>query len=336
MTDVRVQEGDSSSAIAPTPSAGPVPSGDPTAGRPSTVAHWSTPPAQPPGPPILGTPPAPPAPKRRRLVVLLFILTCLTAFLSGFSAPDGDIHQAWINGLMYAGAVMTILLTHELGHYIQARRYGVEASYPYFLPFLPPIGTLGAVIVMRQRIPDRKALYDIGISGPLAGLVPALICSAIGIRRADVAPIVSDQGGLYLGEPLLLQWLSHLFHGPLPEDHTLWIGPLGMAGWVGLFVTALNLMPIGQLDGGHVLYALIRRRAHVVATALLVGAIATVLALGMWHWVLMLTLLTWMGPRHPPTGNDYVALGWFRIILGWLTLAFVIIGFTPVPLSFEP
>jgi membrane-associated protease RseP (regulator of RpoE activity) len=269
-------------------------------------------------------------------VVLLFVLTCLTAFLAGATDRNGDALQAWLNGLMYAGAVMTILLTHELGHYLQARRYRVDASYPFFLPFLPPIGTLGALIVMRQRIPDRKALYDIGISGPLAGLVPALFFSVVGIRRAVVEPIILDQGGIYLGEPLLMQWLTQAFHGPIPEGHALWIGPLGMAGWVGLFVTALNLMPIGQLDGGHVLYALIRRRAHTVATGLLVAAIATVIALGMWHWVLMLTLLTWVGPRHPPTGNDYVALGRGRIILGWLTLAFVIIGFTPVPLSFEP
>lgn len=332
MSDSRVQGVDSGSdRLTEGPRAG---SFD---GPPSQAPSWSLQSSQlPPEHPAPAPHQSPPAPKRLRLVVLLFILTCLTAFVAGATDRDGDMTQAWINGLMYAAAVMTILLTHELGHYLQARRYGVDASYPYFLPFLPPIGTLGAVITMRQRIPNRKALYDIGISGPLAGLVPALFFSAVGIRRADVAPIVSDQGGLYLGEPLLLQWLSQLFHGTIAEDHTLWIGPLGMAGWVGLFVTALNLIPIGQLDGGHVLYALIRRRAHVVATALLVTATATVIALGMWHWVLMLTLLTWIGPRHPPTGNDTVDLGWFRIILGWLTLAFVIIGFTPVPLSFEP
>lgn len=276
--------------------------------------------------PVPVQPPAPPS--RRRLAVLLFVLTCLTTFVAG-------LRGGFWPGVWYAGAVMTILLTHELGHYFMARRYGIRASLPYFLPFLPPIGTLGALIVMRQQIPDRRALYDIGISGPLAGLVPALFFMVVGIQRATVGPL-GEAGGLYFGEPLLLRWIAAAIHGPIPEGSTLWIGPLGMAGWVGIFVTALNLMPIGQLDGGHVLYALLRRRAHSVATLMLYAAIGAVVFFGLWHWTLMLLLLIWVGPKHPPTRNDYVPLGRFRVLLGWLTLAFLIIGFTPVPLSFEP
>jgi len=276
----------------------------------------------------------PPTPERQRLAILLFALTGLSTFVAGgLGAPNRA--QAMADGAMYAGAIMTILLTHELGHYLQARRYGVRASLPLFLPFLPPIGTLGALIIMREQIPSRRALYDIGISGPLAGLVPALVFTVLGIQQSVVAPI-REGVGLLLGEPLLFQWLTAAIHGPIPEGSTLWIGPFGMAGWVGIFVTALNLVPIGQLDGGHVLYALMLRRAHWVASCLLLLAIGAVLIFGVWNWILMLALLIFFGPRHPPTRNDLLPLGRFRIVLGWLTLGFLIIGFTPVPLALAP
>jgi membrane-associated protease RseP (regulator of RpoE activity) len=125
-------------------------------------------------------------------------------------------------------------------------------------------------------------------------------------------------------------------HGPIPPGFALGLHPVALAGWVGLFVTALNLVPIGQLDGGHVLYALLRRKAHAVATILLVAAVVMVVLniRVLFGWLLLLFLLVMMGPRHPPTADDYVPLGAVRIILGWLTLAFLLIGFTPVPLLY--
>jgi membrane-associated protease RseP (regulator of RpoE activity) len=171
-------------------------------------------------------------------------------------------------------------------------------------------------------------LFDIGISGPLAGLAPTLLFCVLGLYWPK-----PDMSGLVLGKPLLFTWLTNLIYGPIPFGFEM-VGPLARAGLVGLFITALNLFPIGQLDGGHVLYALLRRKAHVVATILLTAAAVMVV----WHidqlggWMLMIFLLAMMGPRHPPTANDDVPLGTGRIILGWLTLAFLLIGFTPTPI----
>jgi membrane-associated protease RseP (regulator of RpoE activity) len=267
---------------------------------------------------VIDEPPPPPKPRVWRPLIL-FLATCATTYYAG--------------GPWYSAALITILLTHELGHYIQARRYHVPASFPYFIPMAKPLGTMGALIVMRGRIGDRKALYDIGITGPLAGLVPTIICCVVGLQWSQVIRTgVPGEFGI-LGEPLIFKWLSQLVVGPLPPGRDVLLHPLAFAGWVGIFITALNLIPIGQLDGGHVLYALLRDKAHPIATFLLFGAAAAV-AFNFekyWGWSVMLMLLALMGPRHPPTGNDYVPLGPVRIVLGWLTLAFVIVGFTPVP-----
>ncbi len=269
-------------------------------------------------------------PVRRRRVWLplaLFIATCLSTWFVGqwiFEEQGG--------GWKYAVAVMTILLCHEMGHFLQARRYGVHASFPFFIPMpIPPFGTFGAVIGMSSRMGDRRALFDIGISGPLVGLVPTLLFCVLGIRWSHVLFL---SGPPELGTPLLFDWLVALIWGPIPPRLGLALHPVAYAGWVGLFITSLNLVPIGQLDGGHVLYALLRRKAHAVATILLTAAAVMVVlnfhALG--NWILLIFLLMMMGPRHPPTSNDYVPLGTGRILLGWLVLAFLIVGFTPFPI----
>jgi membrane-associated protease RseP (regulator of RpoE activity) len=137
-----------------------------------------------------------------------------------------------------------------------------------------------------------------------------------------------------LGEPLLFQWLASIVIGPLPETKDIALGPVAYAGWVGIFITALNLFPIGQLDGGHILYVLLRERAHPVSQLVLIGAAAGVVIGGYWGWTVMILLLMLMGPIHPPTANDEVPLGTARTFLGWASLLFVIIGFTPTPFDF--
>jgi membrane-associated protease RseP (regulator of RpoE activity) len=206
---------------------------------------------------------------------------------------------------------------------------------PYFIP-LPrsPIGTMGAVIVMRPGKGSRRTLFDIAVTGPLAGFVPALLFSIIGLQWSRVVQTAGEPVGLILGEPVLFRWLALFAFGPLPEGQDIALHPVAFAGWVGIFVTALNLIPIGQLDGGHVLYALLLRRAHVVAQALLLGAMIAVVVWGYWGWLLMIVLLMLMGPIHPPTADDHVSLGTGRTVLGWICLAFVPLGFTPVPFSF--
>ncbi len=250
--------------------------------------------------------------------ILLFLACCISTFLVG--------------GPIYALAVMGILVCHEGGHYVQARRYRVPASLPYFIPMpISPIGTMGAVIAMRGHMGSRKALYDIGISGPLAGLVPTLICCYVGLSWSQVVPL--RPGGLQFNVPLLFNWMEQWFFGPLEANQSIAAHPLAFAGWVGMLITALNLIPIGQLDGGHILYALLRQRAHAVAWILVFAAGAGMVLTQQYGWAPMLLLLMFIGPTHPPTANDDVPLGTGRVILGWLTLAFVIIGFTPSPIS---
>jgi membrane-associated protease RseP (regulator of RpoE activity) len=255
---------------------------------------------------------------RRLFPIILFVATCLSTYLTG--------------GLAFSLALMSTLLAHELGHYLQARRYGVPASLPYFIPMpMSPIGTMGAVIVMEPGMGNRRTLFDIAITGPLAGLVPALLFCVLGLQWSEVVVIADNQMGLMLGEPLLFKLLVYLTFGPFAEGQDVILHPVAFAGWVGIFITALNLFPIGQLDGGHVLYALLRRRAHAVAKGLLLAAAAAVVLGGYWGWTLMLLLLLWIGPVHPKTANDYVFLGTGRTVLGWASLFFVPLGFTPMP-----
>jgi membrane-associated protease RseP (regulator of RpoE activity) len=263
-------------------------------------------------------------PQRLTLMqILLFAATCVTTTQIGTTRER--------SGLWYSVPLIFTLLCHEFGHFLQARRWKVMASWPYFIPILaPPLGTMGAVIAMRGHMGNRKALFDIGISGPLAGLVPTMIFSVIGLSMSEIVPIPPVETHSY-GEPLLFTWIARLMLGPLPPGHDILLHPIAFAGWVGMFITALNLIPIGQLDGGHVLYALLRGKAHVVAQLALAGAILAVVATGNWGWTLMLMLLLLMGPNHPPTADDSQPLGTGRTILGWLTLCFIFVGFTPQP-----
>ena len=230
---------------------------------------------------------------------------------------------------------MTILTCHELGHYIQTRRYRIRSSLPYFIPMPIPgaiFGTMGAIIKMDGRIPNRLALFDIGISGPLAGLVPTLIFCVIGVQQAQVGPNIGTS--LQFGDPLLFQWLSHYVFGPIPDDMTLHINPIGLAGWFGLFLTSLNLFPLGQLDGGHVFYAILGKRAPTLSVILYTLIVAYVIFAQAYVWLIMLVLIYLMNPRHPPTQDDAPPIGVFRTVLGIVTLAFIIIGFTVNPITF--
>lgn len=272
--------------------------------------------------------------QRLGTALLLFLATCLSTFFVGtfnaYNAGHYTLIEALQRGFLYAFSLMTILVCHEMGHFLQSRRYGVAATWPLFLPFLPPIGTMGAVIFMEPQMGHRKALFDIGITGPLSGLVPTIICCIIGIHLTTEP--VSLMPLRQVNCPLLLTWLYDLF-GKVPPNDFFDIHPVAFAGWVGLFITSLNLIPIGQLDGGHILYALVKKKASYIATFLLIAAIALVIRYELSSWSLMLIILLIMGPKHPPTANDDEPLGIFRYILGWLTLAFVVIGFTPQPFN---
>ncbi len=254
-----------------------------------------------------------------RIAFILFVATCFSTWLSA--------------GATYAVALMSILLAHEFGHFLQAVRHRVPASPPFFIPFpLSPIGTMGAVIMQAGGAADRKQMFDIAISGPLAGLLLALPIAWWGVTQSTLVEIPPNSSALIFGDPLVLQWMIERVHGAKPPGFEVALNPLLFAGWVGIFITALNLMPIGQLDGGHILYCLIGRRAHTVALLLVASAVGYMAYTRDFGYAVMLFLLVTMGTRHPPTANDRAPLGPIRIVLGWLTLAFVLIGFTPRPI----
>ncbi len=295
---------------------------------------------------VLDYPPPRPPVRRIWLHAILFLGTCLSTFLAWivFSADlpegwwqalcDGQLPEAlWLaikDGLMYSGAVMAILLCHEMGHFVQAWRYGVYASLPYFIPFpLTPIGTFGAVIRMEPHRGDRKAIFDIGISGPLAGLVPTLIFLWLGLYWSHYELVTPDD--IVYGSPLLVNVMASWMHGPIPAGQFIAYHPFGFAGWVGLLITSINLVPIGQLDGGHILYGMFCKKAHAASIVVLVLAVLASIRLKL-DWWLMLGLIAFLGTRHPPTADDSVPIGAWRYVLGILTLAFLFFGFTPRPI----
>lgn len=260
-----------------------------------------------------------PRPRRVLLPVILFLATCVSTFLVG--------------GPIYAAGLMVILTCHEFGHFLQAVRYRVPASLPFFIPMpLSPLGTMGAVIGMSGNMGNRKSLFDIGISGPLAGLVPALIFSVVGLHWSSIVDVTMvNHAEQTIAAPPIFRFLIHYLLADVQPHQTVDLHPLAFAGWVGMLITALNLFPIGQLDGGHILYALLRRNAHRVSSLVLGGALVAMLISGSYQWLLMVFLLFMMGPNHPPTADDDMPLGLGRTILGWATLAFLLIGFTPTP-----
>jgi membrane-associated protease RseP (regulator of RpoE activity) len=266
---------------------------------------------------LLGQPPPPLSLRSAWPNLLLFALTAASIYYTG--------------GPRMMVALMSILLAHEMGHYVMCRRYGVDATLPYFIP-LPGVsfvGTLGAFIRMRAPIPNRRALMDIGVMGPLAGFAVCLPVLVIGILEAQIGPHVESAESFSLGEPLLFQWATRWLRGPVPEGMDMLIGPVGLAAWFGLFVTALNLMPIGQLDGGHVAYALLRRRHRLVSRLALAACI--VLLYLRPTWLLWTILLLVLGRRHPPTLDDARPLGPGRVALGIFGFMVFVVCFTPNP-----
>ncbi|HEU4684542.1 MAG TPA: site-2 protease family protein [Nitrospira sp.] len=279
------------------------------------------------------------------LPVALFITTVFTTLWAGaYQAYSGTVRgplnflleypEALWKGIPFAGTLLFILVTHELGHYVLSRIHRVPASLPLFIPGPPHfIGTFGAIIRMRGPILNRLALFDIGVAGPLAGFVIAVIALIIGLRLSTVVDRAGTFG-LQLGEPLLLQFLSWVVIGPLPPQADVVLHPVGFAAWFGLFVTSLNLIPIGQLDGGHVAYALWGNRQRTMAfitvpVLILLGFIGWP---GWFVWAFMAGL--W-GIGHPPIVDPTTPLGPARTVVGWIALAVFVLTFAPVPFSFH-
>ena len=243
----------------------------------------------------------------------------------------------YARGLWYSLTILAILGTHEMGHYIACLRYGVEATRPYFLPApLPLTGTLGAFIRIKSRIPNKVALFDIGVAGPLAGFVIAVPALFIGLMLSRVDRLPEDSSQLMeLGEPLLFRMAAWLVWGDVADGFSINMHPMAFAAWFGLLATALNLFPIAQLDGGHISYAVLGHRATILTLIMVAVAIGLTFVSSSWiAWtVLLVAMIATMGPRHPPTLDDDHALDSGRLILAAVAMLILVLCFTPAPIG---
>jgi membrane-associated protease RseP (regulator of RpoE activity) len=298
-------------------------------------------------------PPKPPPPRQREPLtryIILFILTLVTTTLTGVDyylsfesglSPSEPIESLWAvlpTGLWYSLSVLAILGAHEFGHYFACVYYRVNASLPYFLPMpLVLTGTLGAVIRIRQPMPGKRALFDIGIAGPLAGFAVALPLLVVGMSASKIVAMPSSVEGplLELGEPMLFKMVAWLTFGSVPDGYTIVLHPIGFAAWFGLLATALNLFPISQLDGGHISYAVFGRKSTVITlttVAALIGLSFVSMSWIVWS-VLTVVMLIALGPHHPRVFDEHLPLDRTRLWLAAAALLVFVVCFTPAPIE---
>ena len=272
--------------------------------------------------------------------LLLFLLTFLTTLVAGAFLSGGDPlarPSDLIPGLMFNLPLLAILGIHEMGHYTAARRHQVVTTPPYFIPFLPipPLpGTMGAVIKLKSPFPDRNALMDIGSAGPLAGAIVAIPVLMAGLALSEIRRTTGGLGS-ELGESLLFKLLSRIVLGEIPAGHDVFLHPMGYAGWLGLYITMLNLIPAGQLDGGHIAYAVLGRRAKWVSLATLIATLLLTLRSTSWiaMAVIMLAMAFFLGLRHPHVTYGEEPLDPTRKKIALFAAVMFILCFTPVPIE---
>ena len=283
----------------------------------------------------------------RRVPLILFVLTILSTFWAGVTAwgPQTILEIAWQQnsalairqsfianwqtGLVFSAGLISILLAHEMGHYVASRYYRVRATYPIFIPFpFNPFGTCGALIMMDGRTADRREIFDIGIAGPLAGLVVAIPLGVIGLLYPS-GPQFAATDSLRLGEPLLFSLLESALGTSVfvaaEGFSTTEASPLLMACWIGLLVTGINMMPMSQLDGGHVTFGLLGERSVWVARAAFLAAAGYVIVMGRTEFAIMLVLVLFLKLRHPPSRDDTRRIGWPRAVLALASLSLPIL-----------
>ncbi|MFH1112904.1 MAG: site-2 protease family protein [Pseudomonadota bacterium] len=269
---------------------------------------------------------------------MLFIATLFTTTFAGawyVNEPSESLVSFFLGGWVFSMPLMLILFVHEMGHYIAARRRFLDVSPPYFIPAIPPVGTFGAFIKIKSPIPNKRVLMEVGASGPIAGSLVAIPLLAFGSMYSEVRQVTGPVEGnaIHFGTSLILELLLYLRFGELPGQATVFLHPTAMAAWFGLFITALNLLPMGQLDGGHVVYALLGpRRARIVSFAVF----ACLVPLGIWlwlGWLLFGTLAMFIGLRHPPPLDPYMPLDRNGHVMGWIAIVLFAMTFIPAPIT---
>lgn len=277
--------------------------------------------------------------------VFLFLATVVTTLGAGSLMAGADPFAdpaALLDGVPFSAALLLILGAHEFSHYVTSRRHGVATTLPMFIPAPTLAGTFGAVIRIESPIPDRRSLLEIGIAGPLAGFVAALPIAVAGLRLSRVAaPVAAATGagagpgggelGIGLGSSLLFTLLERAVLGPLPPGASLVLHPVAFAAWIGFFVTAINLLPVGQLDGGHVLYALAGRRQEGISRVVVL--LLAPLGFLWWGWFLWGAMLLIMGLRHPPVLAAELPIGGREKLLGAVALALLALTLAPAPFT---
>jgi membrane-associated protease RseP (regulator of RpoE activity) len=278
----------------------------------------------------------PHAPIQWRIPLLLFLLTILTTLMAGtmlqnispFSSPT-----AILAGVPFSVTLLSILLVHEMGHYLTARHYHIQATLPHFIP-APPIpfiiGTFGAFIRIKSPITERKALLEVGAAGPIAGFVVAVAAIILGLQWSTIDRLGSG-GSMILGEPLLLRVLSRWLLS-IPQGADVLLHPVAFAGWIGLFITSLNLLPIGQLDGGHIGYAVFGERQRYISLTM-VGILIGLGLLGWKGWLFWAALTAIIGIGHPPIIDAHVPLSRRQRVIAWVSLIIFLVTFIPAPFS---
>lgn len=304
---------------------------------------WQQPP--PPEPPVEGTElwsqyGQPPVPRQQRLGLHLALLlaTVVTTIVAGAIQQGVDPFnnpELLYRGIPFSFTLLLILASHEMGHYLVSRRHRLDVTLPFFIP-APPIpfiiGTFGAFIKIRSPIQDKQALLDVGCAGPLVGVLVSIPVTLVGLSLSHTTVMAGGQDLLTLGEPLLYQFLSWLVFGSLSPETNVVLHPVAFAGWIGMLVTSLNLIPVGQLDGGHVCYALFPDYHRYVSLCCL--GLLLVCGFFFWYgWLMWAVLLSFLGWRHPPPYFHWVPLDRRRKFLGFLTILVFMLTFSPTPFS---
>lgn len=270
------------------------------------------------------------------LHIVLFVLTFFSTLVVGAMHQGVNPLEEPLKiykGFSFSATLLIILLSHEFSHYLFSKKHHVEATLPYFIPAPPPFifGTMGAFIKMKSPITTKNALVDIGASGPIAGFIVSCVAAVVGLSLSKIMPIPKGGEFFSLGDSMLFSALTKLIVGSAPDNADVYLHPIAFAGWIGFFVTSLNLIPVGQLDGGHIAYAFLGKRHQslsrvLVAVLFLLGVVLSL------NWVVWAVLLLVLGLKHPPIYYDEVPLDGRRKWEGLAAMAIFILTFTPVPI----